>query len=805
MSKAAGLRHILTGVENQRGTESGFQTVAYSKELSQLVPEIQSLVDGFSAPDGNEPSCCQLLKVPRTSAYALTTFTPLGPMPDGRPGNYWAETIMVPGGWLESAGWDTAVAFSALEWLGPGDVARTPEELAPVELPNLEPGPIDRLAILAEIVPPDQLVPLLRAVIHQSVGLKPLRILATSKTSHEALENLVMCLPLLVHPSLRTYVDGGERRCLTFRTWSPARPMTPAADLTGFPERAYEQLTMDPADLIDLGGSISPPKATDRGGEAYVAWLKRLILQERWDELEATYREVMPDRREVWYSSFRQRLSSAPVISANSEREDSRRQIKQPAAKVPSGPGKVATVDASEPAVEQPRGEAHPSPRVVREKIGEARDEAEGKAWQILETHRLGLQAKLDEYEESMGEAVKEATAALETVHGAHVAGVKACAAEISVARERQDSLESTFSQRLDQLARGLEDLRRHVNQLSEQEPGTYTPSEQPEIGVAMKVPEPWPRRVFSGRWIGRVQEDLGSWFRFRGAESAQKVRWGRVLPAVAVPLVALLATYAYLAYRSGPETTSDGKIVASAAEKKREARRRKLIEDLQTTATASALLATVRESQGYKERAEELALMVTLGQFQMTPAGEAALLQKALGASSVDGDWGGGSRRLLKQGLGTCEQCIPAASRAEPGQELLIWNGVAAHCFLRNYLELAVEPCQEVSPWKAQRSWTEEEAGRALALFRATGDAAIDSQLKQYLMAFDPARGTTIKDALGQTELLSVQHATCFLDLAYSWAMRSPDASFPESPSDGQFEKVEEVIAAIESQEGGN
>ena len=81
-----GLRHIYTATEKEPGHRSGFRTVAYSKQLGQLVAEIQGLVDGFSAPDGTEPCCRQLLKVPNRPAYALSTFTALGLMPDGRPG-----------------------------------------------------------------------------------------------------------------------------------------------------------------------------------------------------------------------------------------------------------------------------------------------------------------------------------------------------------------------------------------------------------------------------------------------------------------------------------------------------------------------------------------------------------------------------------------------------------------------------------------------------------------------------------------------------------------------------------------------
>lgn len=813
MSKAAGLRHIYTAVEKGRGQKSGFRTVAHSEHLRQMVPSIQSLVDGFSAPDGNEPRCRQLLKVPESSAYALSTFTALGPMPDGRPGNYWAETIMVPDVWLERAGWDTAAAFAALEWLGPQAHLESPEELDPVALPDLEPGSLDRLAILSESVHEDRLVPLLRAVVQQSTGLKPLRILATLKTPQEALEKVVMYLPLLVHPALRTYMEGSKLRCLTLRTWSPPEPMTPAADLTGFPIIAADRLAMEGSDVIDLGGLVRAPAVRNRAGEAYVSWLKQVIQQERWDELEAAYQEDMPARLEAWYASFQQRLSSAPAASAGSQQQDPPPQVQPPATEAPAEAAEGAAVDAGaagtapERAVEELYVEARPSPRAVRERIGEVRDEAEGEAWQILEAHRGDFQARLDEYQASMKEAMEEAARALDAVNTAHVARVREDAAAASRARSRQDTLESTFGRRLDKLESNLEDLRRHIAQLSQQAPLPTTHGDLPETGVAIQASDSWRQREFFGSWPGWVKGRLGGLFSAREAESVQKIRWGHVLltkavPAVVLTLLVFFAIHRFLIGRLASDPVPDGPVAESVSEKKREARRQKLLEELQKRKNAAALLASVKDSESYAERANRLTLMVTLGQFQITRAGKVALLQKALGVG-IDGGWGGGSRRVLQAGLDTCVQCLPEANRAAPGQQLLAWNSIAAHCFLRNYLEIKVGTCDAVSPWLTQRSWGEAEAGRALNLFRAAAAETTNQVLKQYLMTFDPAAGSAFEDALGRIESLSSQHAESFLDLAFSWVVQKPDERLPEKPTDRQLQKLEELLASLQDGEG--
>src|SRR6185436_9645965 len=131
-------RHVFTSAPDNFPGGGGFRTVAYAAALRGMVSPIESLVESYKTREG-EASCRQFVSLAQGKAYALTTFTPLADSPDGRIGNFWAETQVVPSDWLEEAGWEAAAAFDALSWLGPRNLGDLPRDLEQ-PLPALKPG-----------------------------------------------------------------------------------------------------------------------------------------------------------------------------------------------------------------------------------------------------------------------------------------------------------------------------------------------------------------------------------------------------------------------------------------------------------------------------------------------------------------------------------------------------------------------------------------------------------------------------------------------------------------------------------------
>src|SRR6185436_8217819 len=172
-------RHIYTSAPENFPGGGGFQTVACASDLGeQQRNAVEKLVDSYSNREGGGAPCRQFLPLARgAKAFALTVFTPLEDCPDGRTGNFWAETQVVPSEWLEQAEWDAAAAFKALSWLGPKNISDISRNLEPEPLDELKSGALDRLGRLNELVSPDCLETLLQAVAQESRGLRPLWLL----------------------------------------------------------------------------------------------------------------------------------------------------------------------------------------------------------------------------------------------------------------------------------------------------------------------------------------------------------------------------------------------------------------------------------------------------------------------------------------------------------------------------------------------------------------------------------------------------------------------------------------------------
>ncbi len=724
MKKPTGCpRHLFTAVAATGRGKGGFRTVAHSPELSGLVDAIEGLVDGYKAADAGTPACRQLLPVPgrRGQIYAFTVFTPTGPTPDGRDGNYWAETLIVPADWLAAGGWDTATAFDSLEWWGPQDAAKVAKGFPAVVLPTLEPGPLDRLERLVEVVPEDHLFPLLLAVIQQARGLRKIRLLEKSGADPKDLEDVVSLLPLIVPPALRTYREDDGRRCLTWRTRSPRGAMAPATDLTGFPAFAADDLEREGrgSAVIDLGGRVLPPSLRGRFGEGYARWLHRTLRQGNWSELEALYAEEISGSAPSWFADFSREVDEeVPVFAA-------------------------------------------------RQAAWKARDAAEGQAWALLESHRRQLEESLAELRRELDQSAQAAAQKWRQALDRQRQDLDARAAQYRAAAPRPEAASRGLDRRVKVLEDELRRLRKHSA-------GVEPVGERQESIALQARPRP-------SQWQQRLQE--------RDAVA--------LIPKIAAGLL-LIAALSFGGWwgwqtfggrtATPEETTSDA--VTQASETLHEQRRESLLQKLQVRDTAVLLMRTAAADRAYEKRVNVMALALTLGkQNSLSDDAGKALLQQALGIT-VDGQWGPGSSKSLKDNLpADCQACASATGAG------FAWNGPEASCFLIVHLQLDDPPCPGSSPWSQGRAWSEAEAENVLGLIRAAATSSTNAQISAQLVGLDPAQTPTLWSEIGSPNL---RQAEMLFDLAYSVVAKDPQAKAPDKLSADRTSRLAALLEEV-------
>jgi len=402
-------RHVFTSAPENFPEGGGFRTVAYAAALrGEKVSLIESLVESYTSWEGGGARCRQFVPLARgAKACALTVFTPLADSPDGRTGNFWAETQVVPSKWLEQAGWDAAAAFDALSWWGPRNLGDLPQNLEPEPLASLEPGSVERLARLNKFVPSECLEPLLHAVVQQSRGLRPLELLEAQGTPTSQLEEVVMLVPLTVPPRSRRYLDADQLRCLSLRTRCPIGGMTFRTDVTGYPAAAADGLELSDGFVIDLADRLPTKSHEDRFGRDYVEWLLRVIQDGEWNQLEALYKRAVDCPGASFFPNYRSLLQapSRPRVTIPAE-------VPKPVA-VPERAEKPNVVESSEATAAPPAAAAGeptaPLPLQPRKQAWAVRDETEGAIWQVLESHKSQL-------EELVGQVRQDFSAELDKV-----------------------------------------------------------------------------------------------------------------------------------------------------------------------------------------------------------------------------------------------------------------------------------------------------------------------------------------------------------------------------------------------------
>jgi hypothetical protein len=282
MTTHEGFRHLYTvapAPSEDGGGSPAFRTVALSAPLEAVRAELEEIVGAYTSPADRRISR-QAVRMYDENYAALTTTTPLDGGPDGRRGNYLAETFVVPSAWLREADDDLAAAFAALPWSDARAVDLHADGLrslgAGQALPRLVPGPLSRLVLLRERVPETMLAPLLAAVARAALGHRPL---AVAEGPAGGVDRLIPLLPLVL--------PSEARRALQLRTWSPPGE-SPAVDLVGVPADARSAAERTGGDVIDLSTAAAPETDDDPAGR-FGRWAAEAVATGDWQALATAH------------------------------------------------------------------------------------------------------------------------------------------------------------------------------------------------------------------------------------------------------------------------------------------------------------------------------------------------------------------------------------------------------------------------------------------------------------------------------------------------------------------------------------
>ncbi len=797
------LRHIFTSAPDG----SGFQTVTCAAELREFAREVQDLVETYPTREDDRPICRQLLPLPETKgAYALTVFAPLEDTPDGRRGDFLAETLVVPGKWLAAGGWDAPAAFEALTWWGPR-FRELPQNLEQEPLLPVRPTPLSRLSRFVELVTQDQLDILLLALVQQSHGLSPLRILEASGASPGDLEEIVLLLPLVVPPACRIYRDGDRRRCLSLRTRSPERGMSPFADVTGFPASAADNLKGGV--VVDLSGRLPPPGLPGPFGRKYVQWLHGILQEGKWGELELLYQQAEKWPGPAFFSNVENLIQAAlrPLPQPSAEADEPAPEPGEDDARAPEGATTEVQAAATKPhrgnrkdrgpvpVSGQPAPPSHAaenedellSPVQVRRAAWEVRSEAGGAIWNVLETYReqfvtLTAEVRRD-FEGKLRAESARVRQQLAELNKALDGEVKTLERNLKAGK----SARQPGSAVLDQLARVREDLRSMRAEMA-QVKGQLQALEKGGVAAAGAAPTP----------VGGppVQPERKRWLRFvlptRGAFRAF-LRRRRRAAVVAVSAIALaVAGTVAPKFWPAPEVAQ----TADGWDKTR------LVQRARAGEVALRLLAATAVQEDFAPRVHGLTLnLALLRGIPIEETVDCALTQVVLRTSNPD-----------LPVNGTCGPKTAAALDRAPKDDCcrqLQGTEKLRNCFLSSHLRLGrpdadrAESCLGASPWRKERPWSTDEATRALKLFRDAAEAideASKPQLAEAVRALDPKHNPRLgNDWARQT--LNREEAENVLELL--WAALSGKESSLERLDAQQIDQLGRYVAGLASHGG--
>jgi len=723
-----------------------------------------------------EDGVCQLLYPLGTDLgrCVLTRVEPLDAGPIGRPGNYWAESLVVPEAWLVDSGWNVSAAFYALRWWG-SDVAhhvgRWPHWLQAEALPLLPPADPREAGRWLQRLDGELRWALLESLWWQGEGggredPTPIYLVEAPGAAPEELSALVLSLPSLLPEEVRMRGHGPERRCLRLGTRGSPTAL-PAMDLLGVPDRELEEVRGRGGVLIDLGGRISPSRPGGREAQAWARSLDAALASGDGAEL-------------------------GRLLAPGSPRRHGRES--RPPDGQPTRGDKTMSRDEEDRELEDPVA--------ARKALWQAREEAEGEAGALLDLFQEELQQMFGavegkirgEMEDFEGELARLAgalrEAAEEEKRRLDEASVRALEDIRSEGKEGSDEIDRVYNERMRRLRTLKEDLLRLLaddrqqaldtlntaykkaasdlgrashdqlaGQVSSQEPQREKwPGLQPPPPVIQQPSQQTGREATDpalehgegepGGETGMEQPKPGWKERIR--ELLRRL-WESPWKALAAFGVLFLIVFgiAYLArtHQKAPETTrSTHEASTTTAATQLATLRSDVRHRLQEGVLAARLLGAAAQTKSrVRDDAAGMFLDLTRGPQPLLDAdASCALLQSAINAwhqergenepISVDGNCGDKSKKALKtvvQGTG----CVQGD-----------WTQQAA-CFLKLRIE-ASSPrtdCSATWPFNRDCDWQPPEAERMLAMLRSAHAAKSALHLDRYDLTATPGLAASL------------------------------------------------------------
>ncbi len=834
----SGLRHLYTSAAEGSLGEPGFQTVACAQGLEEGLHVIEDLVRGYRNPDpGEGHRTRQLVQLPADPSYCVfSTIQPTGSTPEGRAGNFWAESLVAPVSWLADGNWDVDAAFDQLSWAGPAMAATVSGWPAPLPAEPLEPlipDTLDRLGLLTEYVSGDALDQLLQALARQVRGGERIFVVEVPDRDPSAFERLITLLPLALPPTVRASTDQRGRHPLQLRTRGTFDD-DPPVDIQGMPAAAIHERRRARGMVIDLGGRLSEPLPGDGYGQGYAVWLREVLENRDWEQLASYYSRAAED-------------PSADPIARFAEATGKPGPAR---GKTPVGQRREAKTTASLPATaptDTPGSEAWRQ----RAGVWAARGEAEREAYELRELYRddveqlrATLEVQIDESERNLQAEIKRSVAAVQQ-------GAKQALEDISLsssaeidklANQRKRTLASILeagrvaieeisdkaevevfriSSQSKELTQHLETVGRKQTVAARRKPlpsqeefvleEVPTPRAESDSVPVMEghdtAPEeeqaPQQRPAIAAQpsppaKTAQDTEGMGSQEKSWAETAAEHL--GQYWPTYTFWAIIIIgiAAIAYFSLapieptsRESPEETP-----ATQQQPTRDELLKTAVDQLVDGRNVAAVLRHMTGISGLKDRAAVVYLKLVLKDRQFDENMSYALLQAALRGwkedISVDGFWGAGTQAVLK--AAAKETCCDGklAIVPEPG----IGSDLAA-CFLERYLRNPQGPnegCPEEDLWplRSGRSWTLDEAARALKILRIAYQETEWHDILKHDLAARPA---IANDIAAMT--LSEDEATLMLLLAHQTLSGEVDSKMP-SIDELRREDLEAVIQSL-------
>lgn len=739
-----GYRHLFASIPGDGAP--GFQTAAAAAELGDgVVRELEKRVGSFRLAGRQGERSRQVLRYDDEGKYTLlTTFTLLGTGPDGRPGNYLAESLLVPNTWLAGLDWDFAAAIDAVEWWGPEALDRfpTPRRDLPSEaLPEPRLQELSRLAGL--VAAGDHFDRLLLALVRAVQGRERLRVVEADTARPPALDELVALLPLAVPPVCRRQPASAGALALTLRTRGPVQGMTEVA-LAGLAAADRSDADERGVLVVDLGGQLPTEDIVDVEAYDYADWAGQAIRGERWEELERLYAAADEVGEGQVFRRFRdllRRLEAAPAAARD----------RQLAAGGVGASGGVGAIEAGEPerttalprATHAPKARPAAGPVPGRKKAPAATPEAVA-APPIASAPATGADSPWEEHRhETARRRVAEGAAA--EAHDGYREEIDELARvlrqENEEARQKlQGMLEEGRQRAAAELEQALAAWSPELQKTLEAErarllaeiKGTGLAAQKQLLATAdefldkVRQGDPtvaeWTRQT--AREVAEQQEALAApegekprrgtfaWFR----QNPRRRRWAAVAGAVLLAPLLVLAGWMARGWFGGSGTEEPPAVTEE-----------QLLERLQQGPAAAALLSRAAEDEDLAGSAASLGAALLLEDFDPGEPTRCVLLQSVLlrdadaqvgDGFAVDGDCQGGTWNALSRAItddGCCER-LPA----DPPPERRV------ACYLAGALALGDdERCDGDDPWTAERDWSAEEASRFLDLLAEAREIA--------------------------------------------------------------------------------